>query len=92
MKADQNDMEILLTTLAAAGVNYVMGVPHADDCMLNYQCTGFHETAAIREVFGYHPIPEFERWLEKMGFYKNGRMTSLAGDGSVFLKKGGRHI
>lgn len=87
MKADQNDMDNLLVLLAAAGVNYVMGIPHADDIMLNYQSTSYHDTATIRELFGLHPIKEFEEWLEKMGFYKNGKLTERAGDGSVFLRK-----
>lgn len=86
MKADQNDMEVLITLLAAAGCTYVMGIPHADDIMLNYQTTGFHETATIREMFGLRPIKEFEEWMEKMGFIENGKLTELAGDASVFLK------
>ena len=52
MKTDQNDIENLATLLVAAGCNYIMGVPEGDDCMLMYQCTGFHEAAALREVFG----------------------------------------
>lgn len=52
MKADQNDIENLATLLVAAGCNYIMGVPEGDDCMLMYQCTGYHEAAALREVFG----------------------------------------
>ncbi len=87
MKADQNDMENLITLLAAAGVTYVMGVPQGDDCMLNYQSTGFHDIATVRELFHRTPAPEFTRWLEKMGFLHNGKLTKLAGDGSVFLKK-----
>lgn len=87
MKADQNDVENLSTMLVAAGCNYVMGVPQGDDCMLMYQCTGYHEAAALREVFGLRPIKEFDQWLEKMGFSENGKLTPLAGDASVFLKK-----
>lgn len=87
MKADQNDIENLSTLLVAAGCNYVMGVPQGDDCMLMYQCTGYHEAAALREVFGLRPIAEFDAWLEKMGFSENGRLTSLAGDGSVFMSR-----
>lgn len=86
MKADQNDIENLATLLVAAGCNYVMGVPQGDDCMLMYQCTGFHEAAALREAFGLRPIKEFDRWLEKMGFSQDGKLTALAGDASVFLK------
>ncbi len=87
MKADQNDIENLATLLVAAGCNYIMGVPQGDDCMLMYQCTGYHEAAALREVFGLRPIAEFDAWLEKMGFSKDGRLTPLAGDASVFLKR-----
>lgn len=87
MKADQNDIENLATLLAAAGCNYVMGVPEGDDCMLMYQCTGFRESAALREILGLRPVAEFDQWLEKMGFSKDGKLTDLAGDGSVFLKK-----
>lgn len=87
MKADQNDIENLATLLVAAGCNYVMGVPQGDDCMLMYQCTGFHEAAALREVFGLRPIREFDMWLEKMGFSENGKLTPKAGDASVFLSR-----
>ena len=87
MKADQNDIENLATLLVAAGCNYIMGVPEGDDCMLMYQCTGYHEAASLREVFGLRPIHEFDMWLEKMGFSENGKLTPLAGDASVFMTK-----
>lgn len=86
MKADQNDMENLTILLASAGCTYIMGIPHGDDIMLNYQTTGFHETATIRDMFNLRPIKEFELWLEKMGFMSNGKLTPLAGDASAFLK------
>ena len=85
MKADQNDIEDLAVLLTAAGCTYFMGIPHGDDVMLNYQTTGFHETAALRELFGLTAIPPFQAWLEKMGFVENGRLTELAGDASVLL-------
>ena len=85
MKADQNDIEDLAVLLTAAGCNYFMGIPHGDDVMLNYQTTGFHETAALREMFGLTAIPPFQRWLEDMGFVADGRLTDRAGDGSVLL-------
>ncbi|MFT8401052.1 MAG: ethanolamine ammonia-lyase subunit EutB [Lentilactobacillus diolivorans] len=85
MKADQNDAENLAVLLGAAGCNYIMGVPHADDVMLNYESTGFQETATIREIFGYHPIKEFEDWMEKMDISHNGQLTERAGDASIFL-------
>ena len=86
MKADQNDMEILSTMLTTAGCTYIMGIPHADDCMLNYQCTGYHDILTLREIFNKRPIKEFDEWLENMGFFKNGKMTASCGDASIFLK------
>ncbi len=86
MKTDQNDIENLATLLVAAGCNYIMGVPQGDDCMLMYQCTGFHEAAALREVFDLRPIREFDQWMEKWGLSENGKLTPLAGDASIFLK------
>ena len=60
-------MDTLLTLLAVAGVTYVMGVPGADDIMLNYQSTSYHDVLAMREVLGLAPAPEFADWLTKMG-------------------------
>jgi ethanolamine ammonia-lyase large subunit len=65
-EADQNDMDTLLTLLAVAGCTYVMGVPGADDIMLNYQSTSFHDAQYVRQVLGRRPAPEFEAWLERM--------------------------
>jgi len=62
-EADQDDMDALLTMLGAAGVNYIMGVPGADDVMLNYQSTSFHDALYLRSVFGLRPAPEFEAWF-----------------------------
>jgi len=66
-EADQNDIDDLLTLLAVAGVNYVMGVPGADDIMLNYQSTSYHDVLAVRRMLGLAPAPEFAQWLENMG-------------------------
>jgi ethanolamine ammonia-lyase large subunit len=66
-EADQDDMDTLLALLAMAGVTYVMGVPGADDIMLNYQSTSYHDVLAMREVLGLAPAPEFADWLKKMG-------------------------
>ena len=85
MKADQNDIENLAALLTMAGCNYFMGIPHGDDIMLNYQTTGFRETAALREITGKTAIPQFQQWLEKMGFVENGHLTAKAGDGSCLL-------
>ena len=85
MKADQSDIEDLAILLTTAGCNYFMGIPHGDDVMLNYQTTGYHETAALREMFGLTAIKPFQQWLEKMGFVEGGKLTALAGDGSILL-------
>ena len=85
MKADQNDIENLATLLTVAGCNYFMGIPHGDDIMLNYQTTGFRETGTLRELTGKTAIPPFQKWLEKMGFVEDGRLTAKAGDGSCLL-------
>jgi ethanolamine ammonia-lyase large subunit len=63
-EADQDDMDTLLTLLGAAGVNYIMGVPGADDVMLNYQSTSFHDALYVRKILRMRPAPEFENWLE----------------------------
>lgn len=87
MKADQNDAENLTVLLATAGVNFIMAIPNGDDIMLNYQTTGYQETASIRQLLNKRPIKEFEEWLEKHGFMEDGQLTAKAGDGSYFLKK-----
>ena len=65
-EADQDDMDNLLTLLAVAGCNYFMGVPGADDVMLNYQSSSFHDSHYLRQLLGLRPAPEFEQWLEDM--------------------------
>ena len=67
--ADQDDMDALLTLLGAAGCNFIMGIPGADDIMLNYQSTSFHDAAYLRKLLGKKPAPEFEAWLEGMGIH-----------------------
>lgn len=71
-EADQNDMDTLLTLLGVAGVNYVMGVPGADDVMLNYQSTSFHDAQYLRQTLGLKPAPEFEAWLDRMRVMRDG--------------------
>jgi ethanolamine ammonia-lyase large subunit len=66
-EADQDDMDTLLTLLAVAGVTYVMGVPGADDIMLNYQSTSYHDVISVRQLLGLAPAPEFANWLVEMG-------------------------
>ncbi|MED1952150.1 ethanolamine ammonia-lyase subunit EutB [Brevibacillus centrosporus] len=85
MKVDQNDMDNLGILLSAAGVNFVIGVAMADDVMLNYQSTSFHDIAAFREVLGLRPAPAFEKWLEKMGIMEHGKLTAIAGDPTIFM-------
>ena len=68
-EADQDDMDNLLTLLGVAGCNYIMGVPGADDVMLNYQSTSFHDAMYLRRVLNKRPAPEFESWLLEMGIF-----------------------
>ncbi|MFP4093256.1 MAG: ethanolamine ammonia-lyase subunit EutB [Cyclobacteriaceae bacterium] len=75
-EADQDDMDSLLTLLASAGVNYIMGVPGADDIMLSYQSTSFHDAHYIRQLFGLRPAPEFEEWLQRMEIMEQGKLLS----------------
>jgi ethanolamine ammonia-lyase large subunit len=70
--ADQNSADNLMVLLAAAGCNYFMGVPCADDVMLNYQSTSYHDAASIRKLFGLRPAPEFQAWLEERGLFHDG--------------------
>jgi ethanolamine ammonia-lyase large subunit len=76
--ADPNSADNLLLLLAAAGCNYVMGVPGSGDVMLNYQSTSYHDAAAVRELLGLTPAPEFAAWLEERGVYRNGRLAPPA--------------
>lgn len=71
-EADQDDMDVLLTMLGVAGCNYVMGVPGADDIMLNYQSTSFHDALYLRSMLKLRPAPEFEAWLDRMGILEDG--------------------
>jgi ethanolamine ammonia-lyase large subunit len=79
-EADQDDMDNLLTLLAAAGVTFIMGVPGADDVMLNYQSTSFHDALYIRDLFGLKRAPEFDDWLVRTGLADtNFRLAGNAG-------------
>ncbi len=66
-EADQDDMDSILTLLAVAGVNFVMGVPGADDVMLNYQSTSYHDALYVRAALDLQPAPEFAGWLQQLG-------------------------
>ena len=80
--ADQDDMDNLLTLLAVAGCNYFMGVPGADDIMLNYQSTSFHDSRYLRQLLGLRPAPEFDAWLERM---------RIVGEGHTLLPADRKH-
>jgi ethanolamine ammonia-lyase large subunit len=86
-EADQDDMDALLALLVAAGVNYVMGVPGADDIMLGYQSTSFHDALAMRELFHRKPAPEFDAWLRDRGLSQRGRVRpgEIPGDFRALL-------
>jgi len=83
-EADQDDMDNLLLLLGAAGVNYIMGVPGADDIMLNYQSTSFHDALYLREALGLKHAPEFERWLQHMRIVDQaGRLRDSRGNDAL---------
>ncbi len=85
-EADQDDMDTLLTLLGVAGCNFIMGVPGADDIMLNYQSTSFHDALYIRSALGLSPAPEFETWLKKMNLFdENMKPKELSGNNQLFL-------
>lgn len=84
-EADQDDMDDLLTLLAVAGCNYFMGVPGADDIMLNYQSTSFHDVIYLREVLGLRPAPEFEAWLEQFGIMEQGQRLRSIGSQNALI-------
>jgi ethanolamine ammonia-lyase large subunit len=78
-EADQDDMDTLMTLLGAAGVTFIMGIPGADDIMLNYQTTSFHDALYLRKILGLQPAPEFEAWLKRMQIMDaDGRVVPLA--------------
>lgn len=86
MNADQNDMDNLSMLLGTAGVNFVIGVPMADDCMLNYQSLSYHDIATLRSVLNLAPAPAFSAWLENQGITEKGKLTRVAGDPTIFMK------
>ncbi|RIK37006.1 MAG: ethanolamine ammonia lyase large subunit [Chloroflexi bacterium] len=78
-EADQDDMDVLLTLLAAAGCTYIMGIPGSDDVMLSYQTTSFHDALYARRVLGLAPAPEFAAWLERSGIFAHGAPVAAPG-------------
>ncbi|MGV3615904.1 MAG: ethanolamine ammonia-lyase subunit EutB [Fimbriimonas sp.] len=85
-EADQDDMDALLHLLAVAGVNYVMAVPGADDVMLGYQSTSFHDALAVRRAHGKRPAPEFEAWLQRQGLVDDAGEPRLPEPGHPALR------
>lgn len=86
-EADQDDMDSLLTLLGAAGINFIMGIPGADDIMLNYQSTSFHDALYLRSVLGLKRAPEFDAWLARMAITEpSGRLREI-GRGHHLLKQ-----
>lgn len=77
-EADSDDMDVLLTLLGVAGVNFVMGVPGTDDVMLGYQSTSYHDAVYLRDVLGLRPAPEFEAWLESAGVTSQHHLTDAS--------------
>lgn len=86
MEADQNDMDNLLVLLGVAGCNFIMGVPGADDIMLNYQSTSFHDALFLRKILGLRPSPEFEAWLLKQEIIDNVGNLNKVGSNHILLK------
>ena len=91
-EADQDDMDTLLTLLGVAGCNFIMGVPGADDIMLGYQSTSFHDSHYLRQVLGLRPAPEFEAWLEKMRIATGGRRLLPVDSRHGLLNTAGRFL
>jgi ethanolamine ammonia-lyase large subunit len=89
-EADQDDMDNLLTLLGVAGCNFVMGVPGADDIMLSYQSTSYHDALYVRSALGLKPAPEFEAWLKAMNIMDDqGQVRpELAGGAAQLLEYG----
>jgi len=90
-EADQDDMDTLLTLLGAAGVTFIMGVPGADDVMLNYQSTSFHDALYLRNALGLRRAPEFEAWLERMQLVDAHGTLLPPGPANRLLDEAARH-
>jgi ethanolamine ammonia-lyase large subunit len=80
-EADQDDMDVLLTLLGVAGINFIMGIPGSDDVMLNYQTTSFHDALYARKTIGLRPAPEFEAWLTRMDILRQDAAGVRLGQG-----------
>jgi ethanolamine ammonia-lyase large subunit len=91
-EADQDDMDTLLTLLAAAGCTYIMGVPGADDIMLNYQSTSFHDALYVRSLLGLRPAPEFEAWMERMQLWDSAANRLRPAGGQALMEAPARWL
>ena len=91
-EADQNDMDTLLTLLGTAGITFIMGVPGADDIMLNYQTTSFHDALYLRKLLGLRPAPEFENWLKRMDIMDAAGRVQPVGPRHAMLQNMPRHL
>jgi ethanolamine ammonia-lyase large subunit len=91
-EADQDDMDTLMTLLATAGLTFIMGIPGADDIMLNYQTTSFHDTLYLRKVLGLKAAPEFEIWLKKMNIMDENGVVQAVKSGHHMLKNMPKHL
>ena len=85
-EADQDDMDNLLTLLGAAGITFIMGIPGADDIMLNYQSTSFHDALYLRSTLGLKRAPEFDAWLAKMAITEASGQLRPIGRGHDLLR------
>jgi ethanolamine ammonia-lyase large subunit len=85
-EADQNDIDTLLVLLGAAGCTYIMGVPGADDVMLNYQSTSYHDVRFVQRVLGLRPAPEFEAWLLRMGIIEQDHRLAVLDRSSLMMR------
>ncbi|MDX1916265.1 MAG: ethanolamine ammonia-lyase subunit EutB [Methylophilus sp.] len=91
-EADQDDMDTLMTLLATAGLTFIMGIPGADDIMLNYQTTSFHDALYLRNVLGLKPAPEFESWLKKMQIMDENGVVQAVKSGHHMLQNMPKHL
>lgn len=91
-EADQDDMDTLMTLLATAGLTFIMGIPGADDIMLNYQTTSFHDTLYLRKVLGLKAAPEFEQWLKKMNIMDNQGQVQVLNPSHAMLQNMPRNL
>jgi ethanolamine ammonia-lyase large subunit len=85
-EADQNDMDNLIVLLGAAGCTYIMGVPGADDVMLNYQSTSYHDVRFVQTLLGLRPAPEFEAWLQRMQIIDRDGRLAREGERSLVMR------